>query len=80
MHRHLILSLLLFSAAAMADAPSLSAGLGLEARMQKEVNPDYIEGKTLGQVFAQGRPTRDVLNAYGAPWQMEFLGGPISAK
>ena len=34
----------------------------------------------LGKVFAQGRPTRDVLNAYGAPWHMEFLGGPIHAK
>jgi hypothetical protein len=45
--------LLLFTLTAQAEASSISAGLGLEARMQKEVNPDYIEGKTLGQIFAQ---------------------------
>ncbi len=38
----------------------------------------FFEG--LGRVFAHGRPTREVLNAYGASWHMEFLGGPISAK
>jgi quercetin dioxygenase-like cupin family protein len=34
----------------------------------------------LGHVFAQGRPTREALNAYGAAWHMEFLGTPIKAN
>ncbi len=38
----------------------------------------FFEG--LGRVFAQGRPTRETLNAYGEPWQMEFLGPPIHAN
>lgn len=38
----------------------------------------FFEG--LGRLFAQGRPTRDTLNEYGAPWHMEFLGPPISTK
>ena len=38
----------------------------------------FFEG--LGRVFAQGRPTRDKLNEYGAPWHTEFLGPPISTK
>jgi hypothetical protein len=53
MRRLLIAASLLVALQAQAEAPSISAGLGLEARMQKEVNPDYIEGKTLGQIFAQ---------------------------
>lgn len=35
----------------------------------------FFEG--LGRVFAQGRPTLEMLNTYGAAWHMEFLGGPI---
>lgn len=49
----LYLILFLFVQAASAEYQGVAAGLGLEARMQKEVNPDYVEGKTLGQVFAQ---------------------------
>ena len=43
----------MFAITVNAEAPSISAGLGIEARMQREMNPDYVEGKTLGQVFAQ---------------------------
>ena len=38
----------------------------------------FFEG--LGRIFAQGRPTREALNAYGSPWHVAFLGGPIHAK
>jgi quercetin dioxygenase-like cupin family protein len=32
----------------------------------------------LGRVFANGRPDRDTLNAFGKPWGVEFLGPPLS--
>jgi quercetin dioxygenase-like cupin family protein len=34
----------------------------------------------LGQTFAKGRPNLDVLNAFGKPWGVEFLGPPLSAR
>jgi quercetin dioxygenase-like cupin family protein len=33
----------------------------------------------LAKVLAAGQPSRDALNAFGAPWRVEFLGPPISA-
>jgi hypothetical protein len=54
MFRSLIsIFLFLFSLSAFAERPRLAFGLGLEARLQQEVNPDYAEVKTLGQIFAQ---------------------------
>jgi quercetin dioxygenase-like cupin family protein len=32
----------------------------------------------LGQMFANGRPSRDALNTFGKPWDVEFLGPPLS--
>jgi quercetin dioxygenase-like cupin family protein len=34
----------------------------------------------LSKVFARGRPDRDTLNAFGKPWDVEFLGPPLSPK
>jgi len=34
----------------------------------------------LGEVFANGRPSRDALNDFGKPWGVEFLGPPLSLK
>ena len=34
----------------------------------------------LGEVFANGRPSRDALNDFGKPWGVEFLGPPPSLK
>jgi quercetin dioxygenase-like cupin family protein len=31
----------------------------------------------LGELLAAGRPSMQALNAYGAPWGVEFLGPPI---
>jgi len=33
----------------------------------------------LAAVMANGRPDREALSAFGAPWGVEFLGAPISA-
>jgi quercetin dioxygenase-like cupin family protein len=33
----------------------------------------------LAAVMASGRPDREALNSFGAPWGVEFLGAPISA-
>lgn len=33
--------------------------------------------KGLGELMAAGRPDMPTLNAYGAPWAVEFLGPPI---
>jgi quercetin dioxygenase-like cupin family protein len=33
----------------------------------------------LAVVMADGRPSREELNAFGAPWGVEFLGAPIRA-
>jgi hypothetical protein len=33
----------------------------------------------LAMVMADGRPDRGALNAFGAPWGVEFLGAPIRA-
>jgi quercetin dioxygenase-like cupin family protein len=33
----------------------------------------------LGQLFAKGKPDRDALNIFGKPWNVEFLGPPLSA-
>jgi quercetin dioxygenase-like cupin family protein len=33
----------------------------------------------LGKLMAAGRPDMTTLNAYGAPWGVEFLGPPIHA-
>jgi quercetin dioxygenase-like cupin family protein len=33
----------------------------------------------LGKLMAAGRPNMAALNAYGAPWGVEFLGAPIHA-
>jgi quercetin dioxygenase-like cupin family protein len=33
----------------------------------------------LGKLMAAGRPDMPTLNAYGAPWGVEFLGPPIHA-
>ena len=33
----------------------------------------------LANVLANGRPDRAALNAFGAPWGVEFLGSPIKA-
>lgn len=49
------LTFALIAHSASAEYQGFAAGLSLEARMQKEVNPDYIEGKTLGHVFGQVR-------------------------
>jgi quercetin dioxygenase-like cupin family protein len=32
----------------------------------------------LGEVFAKGQPDRDALNAFGKPWEVEFLGPPLT--
>jgi hypothetical protein len=37
----------------------------------------FFEG--LREIFALGRPDNDILNAYGEPWGVEFLGPPITA-
>lgn len=58
----LYLIFFLFMQAASAEYQGVAAGLGIEARMQKEVNPDYVEGKTLGQVFARARFEKWTLN------------------
>ena len=34
----------------------------------------------LGKLMAAGRPDMPTLNAYGAPWGVEFLGPPIHAN
>lgn len=49
------LILALIAPVASAQYQGFAAGLSLEARMQKEVNPDYVEGKTLGHLFGQVR-------------------------
>jgi quercetin dioxygenase-like cupin family protein len=33
----------------------------------------------LAQVLASGQASREALNAFGAPWGVEFLGAPLSA-
>ena len=55
MFRHLISLSLLISGAAGAERPAFVVGAGLEMRMQRELNPDFVEGKSLGQIFAQAR-------------------------
>jgi|GEM_PF-4692806 len=44
---------LLISVSTVQAAPKWSGGLGYEARVQREVNPDFSETKGLPQVFAQ---------------------------
>jgi quercetin dioxygenase-like cupin family protein len=34
----------------------------------------------LGELMARGRPDMATLNAFGAPWGVEFLGPPIHAE
>jgi len=34
-------------------APRWTAGLGFEARLQRQVNPDFVESKILPQIFAR---------------------------
>ncbi len=55
MFRALIVLMVFTSCAAMAERPALSMGAGFEARMQRELNPDYVEMKSLGQLFVQAR-------------------------
>lgn len=38
---------------ANAEISAWSAGLGVEGRLQKEVNPDFVEGRTVGMLFGQ---------------------------
>ena len=54
MFRNLIfLILLMTSSSAALAAVRGSLGAGMETRMQREVNPDYMETKALGQLFGQ---------------------------
>lgn len=55
MYGRLIFLASLFSVNAFAEVPKISLGTGYEARMQREVNPDYVEMKSLGQLFGQVR-------------------------
>jgi uncharacterized cupin superfamily protein len=55
----------------VSDRPSRQLVLMLPA-----MNPlGFFSG--LGKLMAAGRPDMSALNAYGAPWGVEFLGPPI---
>lgn len=45
----------LFSCSLAHARPDWAAGTGIEARMQREVNPDYAETRVLPQLFVQMR-------------------------
>jgi quercetin dioxygenase-like cupin family protein len=35
---------------------------------------------SLGDLFANGRPSMDALNEFGKPWGVEFLGPPLAVR
>ena len=53
MQRTLMLATFLWFAPLANASLNFTAGTGLETRIQREVNPDYAEVKTVGQLFAQ---------------------------
>lgn len=54
MYRAIVFTALIFAGAVAAgEQPQFGGGLGYEVRIQREVNPDFAETKSMPQAFAQ---------------------------